>query len=141
MYPSLELLFLFLSALLAATILPMQSEIVLVGLDAKGDHSTAILLLVASVGNVLGSLINWLLGRYVMHFKDCKWFPVNAKNLKKAEAMYQKYGVWTLLLAWLPFIGDPLTIVAGMFKTNLWIFTVLVTLGKTTRYAVILAII
>lgn len=132
------LLSLFASALLAATILPAQSEAVLIGLSAAGNHSKLALFAVASVGNVLGSLINWLLGRYLIHFQDRKWFPVKGSLFNKAIAMYQKYGVWTLLLAWTPLIGDPLTLAAGIFRTNIWLFLLLVTIGKAGRYALLL---
>lgn len=136
-----ELVILFASALIAATILPAQSEAVLIGLHTTGNYSKWLLLTVASVGNVLGSVINWLLGRYLIHFKDRKWFPIKGRTLNKAESLYQKYGVWTLLLAWTPFIGDPLTLVAGIFRTNILLFLLLVTIGKVARYAALLAVI
>jgi membrane protein YqaA with SNARE-associated domain len=81
-----------------------------------------------------------VLGRYLIHFKDRRWFPIKGKYLQKATSFYQKWGVWTLLLAWVPFIGDPLTLVAGIFRTNPWIFLLLVTLGKAARYSVIIAL-
>ena len=74
---------------------------------------------------------------YLIHFKDKKWFPVNEKMLKKATDFYQKYGVWSLLLAWTPFLGDPLTIVAGIFRTNIYLFLTLVTIGKAGRYIIL----
>ncbi|MCH2037414.1 MAG: DedA family protein [Rickettsiales bacterium] len=136
-----ELILLFASALLAATLFPAQSEAVLVGLHLAGNHSVWSLFLVATVGNVLGSVINWLLGYYLIRFKDRKWFPIKGRMLDKATKFYQKYGVWTLLLAWTPFIGDPLTLVAGIFRTNIWLFLLLVTISKAGRYALLLAII
>lgn len=136
----LELLSLFSSALLAATLLPVQSEIVLVALHLNGKHSDLSLLCVATAGNVLGAVINWLIGRYLLHFQDRKWFPVSSRSLKKAEKIYQHYGLWSLFFAWLPFIGDPLTIIAGLLRTRLLIFIVLVTIGKAARYAVLISI-
>lgn len=133
-----ELLILFSSSFFAATIFPAQSELVLLGLSAAGNNPKWLLFAVASVGNVSGSVINWLLGRYLIHFQDSKWFPVKVNAVNKATGLYNKYGVWTLLLAWTPFIGDPLTLAAGMFKTNIWLFLLLVTIGKAGRYAVLL---
>ena len=125
---------LFLTALLAATVLPAQSEFVLAGLHLAGAHDRFILVAVATVGNVLGSTINWLLGRYLMHFQHQRWFPIKGRVLERAQHFYQRWGVWTLLLAWLPVIGDPLTLVAGIFRTSLWVFLPLVTIGKAARY-------
>lgn len=137
----MDYLFLFLSAFLAATIFPAQSEIILVSLATQGNHSVTSLFLVATFGNVLGSLVNWLLGFYLMKFKDRKWFPVKKSALSKAEKTYEKYGVWSLLFAWLPIVGDPLTLIAGVFKTNIWLFLALVTIGKALRYFVLLSVI
>tara|TARA_B100001564_G_C20104377_1_gene430666 strand:- start:13 stop:438 length:426 start_codon:yes stop_codon:yes gene_type:complete len=136
-----ELVLLFASAFFAATILPVQSEAILIGLSVTGSHSALALFLVATIGNVLGAVVNWLLGRYLVHFQDRKWFPIKGKALTKATDIYQRYGLWTLLFAWLPFIGDPLTLVAGIFRTNIWLFLLLVTIGKAGRYALLLAVI
>lgn len=130
----LELGTLFLTAFLAATIFPAQSEIVLATLHTSVKHEAWLLVLVATIGNVLGAIVNWLLGRYLLHFQDRKWFPIRQNALSKAIRIYQKYGVWTLLLAWMPFIGDPLTLVAGIFRTRFWLFVLLVTIGKGLRY-------
>jgi membrane protein YqaA with SNARE-associated domain len=136
----MELLFLFSISFLAATILPAQSEIVLAGLHLKQAAHPVWLFLVATTGNVLGSCVNWLLGRYARHFQNRKWFPVKPKALERASNLYQKYGVWTLLLAWTPFIGDPLTVVAGVLRTPFLVFVALVTIGKAARYASILIV-
>lgn len=137
---SYDLIFLFLSSFLAATIFPAQSELILVGLHLSGKHHWLLLLIIATFGNVLGSLINWFLGFYLINFKDKKWFPVKKTVLNKAMSFYQKWGVWTLLLAWLPIIGDAFTVVAGIFKTNIWLFLLLVTIGKAARYIFLLSI-
>lgn len=130
-------LLLFLSAFGAATLLPLQSEAVLVGLLLQAKHSAYLLLVVATVGNVLGSCVNWYLGLRIERFKDKKWFPVSEKNMLKAEKIYQKYGFWSLLLSWTPIIGDPITLIAGLMKENFWRFLFIVSLAKAGRYVFI----
>ena len=131
---------LFLSALVAATILPMQSEAVLAALLVAGAHPASLLLIVATTGNVLGSLINWYLGRYLLHFKDRRWFPASDARLEHAQTWYRRYGRWSLLGSWLPIIGDPLTVAAGLMREPLAPFLVLVTIAKGTRYIVLAAL-
>lgn len=98
---------LFLSAFGAATLLPLQSETVLAGLFLLGKYSELLLILVATVGNVLGSCVNWWLGIKLEAYKDKRWFPVSEKQLLKAQTLYSKYGSPILLLSWVPVIGDP----------------------------------
>jgi membrane protein YqaA with SNARE-associated domain len=131
---------LFLAAFGAATLLPMQSEAVLVGLLVSGHYSLWLLLAVATFGNVLGSGVNWLLGRGVEHFRQRRWFPLSDQQLDKARRHYQRWGHWTLLLSWLPIIGDPLTLVAGVMREPLWRFLLLVTVAKGVRYGVLAAL-
>ncbi|MEP1091120.1 MAG: YqaA family protein [Rhizobiaceae bacterium] len=131
---------LFLSALLAATILPMQSEAVLVGLLVAERGSVAVLLLVATVGNVLGGVINWALGRFLLHFQHKRWFPVSDQQLDRAQNWYRRCGRWSLLVSWVPIIGDPITVVAGVMREPIATFLVLVTLAKGTRYLVLAAV-
>lgn len=128
---------LFLAAFLAATIVPAQSEAVLVGLILADKQPLLLLLLVATAGNVLGSVVNWLLGRFIEHFRDRPWFPVSPEKLSRAEAWYRRFGVWSLLLSWVPIIGDPLTVVAGVLRTPFLTFLALVTLAKAGRYIVL----
>ncbi len=130
---------LFLTALVAATLFPAQSELLLAGLSASGSYDVGLLLLVATVGNVLGSVINWALGRYLMHFQDRRWFPVKPRQVEKATAWYRRFGAWSLLFAWLPIVGDALTLVAGILRVDLRLFLLLVTLGKAGRYAAVVA--
>lgn len=130
---------LFLAAFGAATLLPLQSEAVLVGLLLSGSYNLGWLLGIATLGNVLGSLVNWWLGRWVDHFKERRWFPVGAKALDKARRHYERWGYWTLLLSWVPIIGDPLTLVAGVMRKPLWRFLLLVTVAKSLRYGVLAA--
>lgn len=103
---------LFALALIAATLLPAQSETALVALLLRGDSALG-LVAAASIGNVLGSLINWWLGREALRFQAKRWFPIKASALLRAQAWYGKYGKWSLLLSWMPIIGDPLTLAAG----------------------------
>lgn len=131
---------LFLSALIAATILPMQSEAVLVGLLLAGGHPALALLIIATVGNVLGSVINWYLGRYLLRFQDRPWFPSSKARLARAQGWYRRYGRWSLLGSWLPIVGDPLTVAAGLMREPLGPFLVLVTIAKGTRYLVLAAL-
>ncbi len=130
---------LFAASFLAATIFPFQSELVLVGLLLSGDYPWPVLLAVATVGNVLGAVVNWALGRFFIHFRDRRWFPVKPATYARVERWYARYGVWSLLFAWLPIGGDPLTVVAGAMRTNLVLFLVLVTAGKLGRYSVLVA--
>ena len=135
-----DLIVLFFTSFIAATLLPAQSELVLASLSYRGYYDKITLLMVATFGNVLGSWINWLMGAYLIKFKDRRWFPVKEKSIKKYSKIYEKWGVWSLLFAWLPIVGDPLTVIAGIFKTNIWLFILLVTIGKLSRYSVILYI-
>lgn len=124
---------LFASAFLAATILPFYSEIVLVGLFEAG-YEPWLLVLVASIGNVLGAVVNWILGVYLQHFKNRPWFYFSEKQINQAQRWFQRYGYWTLLFAWLPIGGDALTLIAGIMRVRLSVFLLLVSIGKTGRY-------
>ncbi|WP_039012073.1 YqaA family protein [Pseudomonas brassicacearum] len=128
---------LFLAAFGAATLLPLQSEAVLVGLLLSERHLVWLLLAVATLGNVLGSLVNWWLGSRLEHFNDRRWFPVSPAHLDKARVHYQRFGHWSLLLSWLPIIGDPLTLVAGVMGEPWRRFLLLVSLAKGLRYGVL----
>ena len=131
---------LFVSALGAATLLPLQSESVLVALLLSTAYSPWALLAVASLGNILGSVLNWWLGRYLEHFRHKPWFPVSDVRLAQAQRGYARYGRWSLLLSWVPIIGDPLTLVAGIMRERLWVFLLIVSVAKTARYAVLAAL-
>jgi membrane protein YqaA with SNARE-associated domain len=128
---------LFLSAFLAATLVPAYSEILFAGLVASGYDPLA-LWAWASAGNTLGSAVNWMLGRYLLEFQDRRWFPFKQDNLGLAQRWFQKYGVWSLLMAWLPIGGDALTFIAGIMRVNFAVFFVLTAIGKATRYAILL---
>lgn len=128
---------LFAVAFVAATILPAQSELALAGLLLSGSFSPWLLVAVASVGNILGSCVNWLLGGLAEQFRDRTWFPVSPRALDAAQGWYRRYGRWSLLLSWAPVIGDPLTVAAGFLREPFWSFVVLVTIAKTARYVVL----
>lgn len=128
---------LFLAAFLAATLLPAQSEAVLAGLLLSTDTSPVLLVAVATAGNVTGSLVNYALGRGIERFRDRSWFPVPNRALARAQGWYARGGRWVLLLSWLPVVGDPLTFVAGVMKEKWWVFLLLVSLGKASRYVVL----
>lgn len=131
---------LFLAAFGAATLLPMQSEAVLVGMLLSDRYVISPLLTVAIVGNVLGSVLNWVLGRCVERFRHKRWFPVSEAKLAKAQQSYLRYGHWSLLLSWVPIIGDPLTVVAGVMREPFCRFLLIVTLAKGMRYLVLAAV-
>ncbi|MWV16162.1 DedA family protein [Pseudomonas sp. L-22-4S-12] len=131
---------LFLAAFGAATLLPLQSEAVLAGLLLAGQQPIASLLLVATAGNVLGSALNWLLGRYLERWREKRWFPVSADRLQRAQQAYHRYGRWSLLLSWVPLIGDPLTVVAGVMREPFWSFLLIVLLAKAGRYLALTAL-
>ena len=128
---------LFLSSFLAATLLPAQSELALAGLLSHDVAAPALLVGVATLGNTLGSLVNWLLGRWAHRLGQRRWFPLKGDALRKAEAWYHRYGRWSLLLSWAPVIGDPLTLAAGLLREPLLPFLLLVLLAKLGRYLVI----
>ncbi|MGE8188739.1 YqaA family protein [Pseudomonas sp. NPDC086278] len=128
---------LFVAAFGAATLLPLQSEAVLVGLLLSDRYWLWSLLAVATLGNVLGSLVNWWLGRGIERFRDRRWFPVSPRHLAIARKHYRRYGHWSLLLSWVPIIGDPLTLVAGVMREPLGRFLLIVTVAKGARYGVL----
>jgi len=133
------LLSLFVAAFLAATLLPGSSEVLLVAAQQRG-FDPWLLLLVATSGNVLGSVVNYAMGRYLLRFQGRRWFPFEADGLQRGERWFQRYGKWSLLLAWAPLVGDALTFVAGMMRVHPTLFLLLVTIGKASRYAVLLGI-
>lgn len=128
---------LFLSALAAATLLPGGSEIVLGAMLAVRRWDPAVLVAVATAGNLAGSTINWAIGRYLSERRDARWFPISAAALDRAEARFNRFGLPVLLLAWVPVLGDPLTLIAGLLRVRIVPFLLLVGTGKAARYGVI----
>ncbi len=129
---------LFTAAFLSATVLPGSSEVVLVMLAFERKLDVSMLLLVATVGNTAGSVVGWILGRFFAGLADRRWFPASPAQMERASQWFRRYGVWALALAWVPIVGDALTIVAGVLRVNLWLFTALVGFGKALRYVVVL---
>lgn len=137
-FSELEFVGMFIAAFLAATILPLSSELVLSTLLLSGFASIP-LIIVATIGNVLGSLTNYALGYWVrfggLGFGGIgKWFKLSDTQFYKAEKRFKQYGLIALCFAWVPIIGDPLTVVAGSLRVRLAWFIVLVTSGKLLRY-------
>ncbi|MDB9820953.1 DedA family protein [Candidatus Pelagibacter sp.] len=128
---------LFSISFLAATILPFSSELTLAGLIATSNYDNLLLLIVASFGNVLGSVVNWALGFYSRKLTTKKWFPFKDKQIKNSSKWFSKFGKWSLLFAWVPVIGDPLTLVAGLLRVRFLDFIILVVIGKVSRYLVV----
>jgi membrane protein YqaA with SNARE-associated domain len=131
---------LFATAFLAATLIPISSEIVLGALATAEDFDVWLLVAVATTGNTLGSVINWLLGRYCLHWRNHRWFPIKPATLDRATARFNRYGRWSMLFAWLPIVGDPLTFAAGVLGMNFRIFVILVAIGKAARYIAVAAL-
>ena len=127
---------LFLSAFGAATILPFYSEVAFIGMLEQG-FAPFWVWMTATAGNSLGAVVNWILGRFLIRFESKRWFPFKPESLHRSQAWFQKYGVWSLLLAWLPVVGDALTFVAGVMRVRFELFFVLTTIGKGARYAVL----
>lgn len=132
-----ELFLLGLSAFVSATILPGSSEAVLAGLMTLGTISTVSAITVATIGNTAGSLVNWGIGRYAAGWRDHPRFPVSPERFEKTAAFFRRYGVLALALSWVPVIGDPLTVVAGVMRTPLLVFLPIVALAKLARYLVV----
>ena len=130
---------LFLSAFLAATVLPFYSELYLLKLLADGEPAGP-LWAIATLGNTLGSVVNWLLGLYLLSFKDRRWFYFNDQQIERGQRWFNRYGVWSLLFAWLPIGGDVLTLIAGIMRVPVVQFVVIVALGKSVRYLAVIGL-
>jgi membrane protein YqaA with SNARE-associated domain len=132
---------LFASAFLAGSILPAQSEAVLAALLLQGFASPWLLVGVATLGNVGGAVLNYGLGRSAKRFRHRRWFPLSAAGWERSAVWFNRWGVATLLLSWLPIVGDGFTLLAGAARTPFPLFLVLVTLAKGGRYLVLAAVI
>ena len=130
-------LLLFGSAFLAATILPFSSELLLFAMLRDGGNPL-LLVVIATLGNTLGAVVNWLLGVYLLRFQDRRWFYFSRDQIARAQRWYRRYGFWSLLFAWMPLGGDALTLIAGIMKLRLWLFLVLVGSGKGLRYILVI---
>ena len=125
---------LFSISFLAATILPFSSELMLAGLIATSNYDNFLLLIFASLGNILGSTINWVLGFYSRNLTTNKWFPFKLSQIESSSKWFDKFGKWSLFFAWVPIMGDPLTLVAGLLRVKFLEFLILVSIGKVSRY-------
>lgn len=109
----------------------------LVALILSTGHPVWLLLIVATAGNVLGSVLNWTMGRFVNRLSDGRWFPFSQRQMAKATRWFARWGHWSLPGPWLPLIGDPLTLAVGVLREPLWRFVLIVTFGKGGRYLVL----
>lgn len=132
-----SLLLLFFNAFVASTILPAASELALWAIIADDPALLWPAIAVASLGNTAGAAVNWLLGRYMARFSDRKWYPLSARQQDRAGAWFQRFGLWSLLFAWVPVVGDPITVAAGVLRVRFLPFLVLVAVGKTGRYVLV----
>ena len=115
----------------------MGSEVVLIALLDQG-HNTLLLWFIATSGNTLGSCINYAIGYWASDYVNNKY--QNSRSWQQGQHLYNRYGIWSLLFAWLPIIGDPLTLIAGLARTRFKLFLILVTIGKGSRYAFLIVL-
>ena len=128
---------LFISSFISSTILPGHSEITLTAFIFLNKYPIINLIFIASLGNILGSILNWYLGFHFVKFKEKKWFPINKRQLEKASLWFLNYGKWSLFLSWVPFVGDPLTVVAGVLRVPIITFLIIVSISKILRYVIV----
>ena len=128
---------LFISSFISSTILPGHSEITLTTFIFLNKFNIINLIFIASLGNILGSILNWYLGFHFVKFKEKKWFPINKRQLEKASLWFLNYGKWSLFLSWVPVVGDPLTIVAGVLRVPIITFLIIVSISKILRYVIV----
>jgi membrane protein YqaA with SNARE-associated domain len=136
----MDLAILFVTAFAASTILPMSSEVVLGALAVAGTTEVWMLFVVATAGNTLGAVANWALGRYVATWPT-RLVSLDEAKFQRASRWFNRWGIWCLLLSWLPVIGDPLTLVAGVLRTAFVPFVLLVMIGKAARYLFVLLVV
>ncbi len=127
---------LFASALVSSTLFPGGSEALLLYRVQESEANIYLLIFIATLGNVLGSIITYLMGKYGFQLSH-RWFRISKDKLTRAERQFQRFGSPALLFAWLPIIGDPLCLVAGSLRYSFVWFVVLVTIGKALRYTLI----
>ncbi len=127
-------LLLFILSFLSATVFPFSSELTLASLLSIETYNSVLLICTASLGNILGSVFNWVLGYYLLKHIKKKWFPFRKNQINIASKRFGRFGVWSLLFAWVPFVGDPLTLIAGILRVNFLLFLILVSIGKISRY-------
>ena len=128
---------LFTLSFFVATVIPFGSEAYLASLIILNKYNAVLLIFSASLGNILGSVFNWIIGYYSGYFIKKKWFPIKQNKIDKASLIFNRYGKWSLLLGWLPFLGDPITFVAGTLRYSFLSFLLLVSIGKIGRYIIV----
>ncbi len=121
--------------------MPGASEAVLAAVIAAGSSPVALAIAVATVGNTLGSVVNWSIGRFLASYRDHPRFPVRKERFERYIEAHQRWGVWVLLLSWAPVIGDPLTVVSGVLRTPLWLFVPVVAVAKLARYIAVAGVV
>ena len=131
-----SLISLFCLSFLAATVLPLGSEWLLIALIVQGEPASQVIT-VATIGNFIGGLTTYGLGYYGSNFINTRILRISEANLGKAMTFYQKYGSWSLLLSWVPIIGDPLCLIAGSLKLHPFTFSFFVFTGKLARYTLL----
>ena len=132
---------LFAAAFLSATLLPGSSEVVLIALvQGAGGAEAAAAVAVASIGNTLGAIVTWGIGRGLAGAGAARMSEGTRARLARAEAWHRRLGVWSLLLSWVPVVGDPIVLLAGVLRTPFWPFLILVAAGKTARYGALAAL-
>ena len=128
-------LILFVSAFISATLFPLGSEALFIYDITKG-YSIVSLLVFATIGNTLGSCVNYYLGLKGEAFCEKKKY-INKKSIDKYKKLFDKFGIFALLLSWAPIIGDPITFIAGILKYNFKVFFMVVLIAKFLRYALL----
>ena len=129
------------STFLAATFVPVPSEVAVLAALSHDQTNVVLLWLIATTGNTLGAVLNWCLGRYSLRFQTRRWWPASPSQMQRAENWFSRYGIWSLLLAWVPIIGDPITLIAGVLRVRLPLFVCLVAVGKAARFALLLGLV
>ena len=129
---------LFIFCLSLGTFFPFASESYLASLLISEKYNVILLLVFASLGNILGSVISWLFGYFMNYFIQKPWFPLNKYLFQKASNIFKKYGKWSLLLSWVPIIGDPIAFAAGALRYNFILFIIFISIGKFGRYFLII---
>lgn len=132
--PNLPLLFVL--SFLAATILPLGSEWLIIVMIVQ-DFPIRDVIITATAGNYLGACTTYLIGIWGSSFVIRKVLRIDDIQLVRVKKLYNKYGKLSLLLSWLPVIGDPLCLIAGIFRVNFVHFSILVFVGKFFRYAIL----
>ncbi len=130
----------FIIAFLSSSIIPLANEVFLAAMPALG-YDIWLAFLAATAGNYLGSVLNYYMGYKGGQFVLSRYFKVSPERLERAQTLYERWGAPILIMSWTPFIGDPLTVVAGLFQLNLLIFSIWVILGKALRNLAVLGLI